>query len=203
MSLNARCVYCNKPVDELAGNPCLWPLMFSDDETGVVKPHHVGCVQERLRELTQAKAELAEISYFVSPGAGRALSAMEIIKELNSTSTYTETLEEEIDKIKTELAAQREQVAQWMLANGFATGHGDTIADLLQELTWQVATLRAECERLRGDAERYRWLRDQAGEDGRAMVSVLKPGCNWCDDDMGVSKEPLDSAIDAAMKDQP
>ena len=158
MSLNARCVYCNKPVDELAGNPCLWPLMFSDDETGVVKPHHVGCVQERLRELTQAKAELA---------------------------------------------AQREQVAQWMLANGFATGHGDTIADLLQELTWQVATLRAECERLRGDAERYRWLRDQAGEDGRAMVSVLKPGCNWCDDDMGVSKEPLDSAIDAAMKDQP
>ena len=58
-------------------------------------------------ELTQAKAELAEISYFVSPGAGRALSAMEIIKELNSTSTYTETLEEEIDKIKTELAALR------------------------------------------------------------------------------------------------
>ena len=109
----------------------------------------------------------------------------------------------ELTQAKAELAAQREQVAQWMLANGFATGHGDTIADLLQELTWQVAAIRAECERLREDAERYRWLRDQAGEDGRAMVSVLKPGCNWCDDDMGVSKEPLDSAIDAAMKDQP
>lgn len=60
MRLNARCVYCNEPVDELAGNPGLWPLMFSDDDTGVVKPHHVGCVQERLRELAQAKAELAK-----------------------------------------------------------------------------------------------------------------------------------------------
>jgi hypothetical protein len=37
----------------------------------------------------------------------------------------------------------REKVAQWMIENGFATGHGDTIDDLLKELTWQIAELRA------------------------------------------------------------
>ena len=36
-----------------------------------------------------------------------------------------------------------EQLAAWMIANGFATGHGDTMEDLLRELTWQVAELRA------------------------------------------------------------
>ena len=37
----------------------------------------------------------------------------------------------------------REKVAQWMLGRSFATGHGDTIDDLLGELSWQVAELRA------------------------------------------------------------
>jgi hypothetical protein len=36
----------------------------------------------------------------------------------------------------------REKLASWMVANGFATGHGDTIEDLLRELTWQVEELR-------------------------------------------------------------
>ena len=43
-----------------------------------------------------------------------------------------------------ELAAEREQLAEWMILNGFATGHGDTHADLLAELTWQVKELREE-----------------------------------------------------------
>ena len=37
---------------------------------------------------------------------------------------------------------RRELVAAWMTENGFATGHGDTLADLLRELTWQVKELR-------------------------------------------------------------
>lgn len=32
----------------------------------------------------------------------------------------------------------RETVAKWMIANRFATGHGDTLEDLLAELKWQV-----------------------------------------------------------------
>lgn len=36
----------------------------------------------------------------------------------------------------------REIVAAWMIHNGFATGHGDTLQDLLAELAWQIAELR-------------------------------------------------------------
>ena len=36
-------------------------------------------------------------------------------------------------------AAEREKVAQWMMQRGYATGHGDTTEDLLQELDWQIA----------------------------------------------------------------
>jgi hypothetical protein len=36
-------------------------------------------------------------------------------------------------------AAEREKLAKWMMQRGYATGHGDTIEDLLQELEWQIA----------------------------------------------------------------
>jgi hypothetical protein len=32
----------------------------------------------------------------------------------------------------------REAVARWMIENGYATGHGDTLDDLLRELIGQV-----------------------------------------------------------------
>lgn len=35
-------------------------------------------------------------------------------------------------------AAEREKVAAWMMQRDYATGHGDTLEDLLQELEWQV-----------------------------------------------------------------
>ena len=35
-------------------------------------------------------------------------------------------------------AAEREKVAQWMMQRGYATGHGDTTEDLLNELEWQI-----------------------------------------------------------------
>jgi hypothetical protein len=38
--------------------------------------------------------------------------------------------------------SDREALASWMRANGFATGHGDTTEMLLTELTWQVAECR-------------------------------------------------------------
>jgi hypothetical protein len=36
-------------------------------------------------------------------------------------------------------AAERNKIAAWMMANGYATGHGDTTEDLLGELGWQIA----------------------------------------------------------------
>ena len=38
---------------------------------------------------------------------------------------------------------EREGIAKWMSANGLATGHGDTIDDLLSEAAWQIKELRA------------------------------------------------------------
>jgi hypothetical protein len=34
--------------------------------------------------------------------------------------------------------AERERVANWMLERSYATGHGDTIEELLKELEWQA-----------------------------------------------------------------
>ena len=39
--------------------------------------------------------------------------------------------------------AEREKVAKWMMVQGYATGHGDTVEDLLKELGWQVAPVDA------------------------------------------------------------
>ena len=57
-------------------------------------------------------------------------------------------------------ADEREQVAAWMMQRGYATGHGDTIEDLLQELEWQVAEREREacallCEELFADVPPY------------------------------------------------
>jgi hypothetical protein len=35
-------------------------------------------------------------------------------------------------------AAEREKVAAWMIQRGYATGHGDSVEDLLHELEWQI-----------------------------------------------------------------
>jgi len=43
------CYYCGQSTHALAGDPGEWPLHFAHaDEPGVAKPHHTGCVQERL-----------------------------------------------------------------------------------------------------------------------------------------------------------
>lgn len=41
----------------------------------------------------------------------------------------------------TEHHKYREELAAFMVRNGFATGHGDTFEDLLQELEWQITDL--------------------------------------------------------------
>ena len=45
--------------------------------------------------------------------------------------------------------AEREKVAAWMMARGYATGHGDSVEDLLQELDWQIREQEREaCAKL-------------------------------------------------------
>ena len=39
---------------------------------------------------------------------------------------------------------EREVVANWIMDRGFATGHGDSIVDLLDQLEWQIAEKERE-----------------------------------------------------------
>ena len=40
------------------------------------------------------------------------------------------------------------KLAAWMMANGYATGHGETMEDLLAELKWQIdEKIALECAR--------------------------------------------------------
>ena len=48
--------------------------------------------------------------------------------------------------------SDRELLAEWMIANSFATGFGNTTADLLKELTWQVAEERTKLRFLREES---------------------------------------------------
>jgi hypothetical protein len=41
-------------------------------------------------------------------------------------------------------AAERKKVAAWMITQGYATGHGDTTEDLLEELEREIGFKRAE-----------------------------------------------------------
>lgn len=40
--------------------------------------------------------------------------------------------------------ADRERLASWIVANGFATGYGGSMAELLAEVEWQVKELRVQ-----------------------------------------------------------
>ena len=53
-------------------------------------------------------------------------------------------------------ADEREKVAAWVMQRGYATGHGDTIEDLLQELDWQVTEREREaCAKVCEQQEEY------------------------------------------------
>ena len=54
------------------------------------------------------------------------------------------------------IGAERNKVAQWMIRRSYATGHGDSVEDLLKELEWQVAEAEREaCAKIAETAEPY------------------------------------------------
>jgi hypothetical protein len=60
--------------------------------------------------------------------------------EIERINTYIKELEEAV-------AAERNKLAAWMMSQGYATGHGDSIEKLLEELEWQIE------ERIRNERE--------------------------------------------------
>lgn len=55
------------------------------------------------------------------------------------TNRAWEAIGDALTEIETRSHDDRELLALWMIENSYATGHGDTFADLLAELTWQHA----------------------------------------------------------------
>ena len=54
-------------------------------------------------------------------------------------------------------AAERNNLAAWMIERGYATGHGDSTEDLLKELEWQIAEREREACAMEAEYEAARW----------------------------------------------
>jgi hypothetical protein len=57
----------------------------------------------------------------------------------------------------------KEVFAEWMMRSGYATGHGETMTDLLEELDWQITEMvqyaaSAERERIVAVLESEGWM---------------------------------------------
>jgi len=52
--------------------------------------------------------------------------------------------EEVLRLVNSAIETEREALANWLMRKGFATGHGDSIVDMLDELEWQVAERERE-----------------------------------------------------------
>ena len=68
--------------------------------------------------------------------------------------------------------AEREKLAAWMMSQGYATGHGDTVEDLLKELEWQIE------ERIRNEREACaKVVEDYCGawdDEGYALAAAIR-----------------------------
>lgn len=64
--------------------------------------------------------------------------------------------ETERDQLRAYIASQREALAAIMMRQSLATGHGDTIGDLLTELEPQIKQLRDQLEAARAIVEKHK-----------------------------------------------
>ena len=68
----------------------------------------------------------------------------------------------------------KEVFAEWMMRSGYATGHGETMADLLEELDWQITEMvqyaaAAERESCAKVCEEAHWSLDDRNEYAAAI----------------------------------
>ena len=75
-------------------------------------------------------------------------------------------------------AAEREKVAAWMMQCGYATGHGDTIEDLLVELEWQVRESEREACATLCDQMFHDWCNQKFEDEDEAYRN--KPDAEDC-----------------------
>ena len=78
----------------------------------------------------------------------------EIVQMAREVGIFMQSHQHQVEPTKLErfaaliAAAESRKVAAWMIRNNYATGHGDSVEDLLKELEWQIAE---RAIRARGD----------------------------------------------------
>jgi hypothetical protein len=78
---------------------------------------------------------------------------------------------EELERFAALVAdAEREKLAAWMMSQGYATGHGDSIEKLLEELEWQIE------ERIAAEREACASICFQEGPsiDGELIAEAIR-----------------------------
>ena len=80
---------------------------------------------------------------------------------------------EELERFAALVAdAERNKLAAWMIERGYATGHGDTVEDLLKELEWQIE------ERIKNEREACaKVVEDYCGawdDEGYALATAIR-----------------------------
>ena len=74
--------------------------------------------------------------------------AIEIAEESTSgfadDGSFEQLLALAVLELRERLETERVTVADWFMHRGFATGHGDAIVDMIDELEWQVAERERE-----------------------------------------------------------
>ena len=113
----------------------------------------------------------------------------EMLLALNRFQIENEDLQAENAKLEEALRIgwgdEREGIAKWMIANNLATGHGDTVDDLLAEAAGQIAEMRARVAKL-----------EEALIHARGVIeAIMSDGNCDCRKDFAI--------IDAALMDAP
>lgn len=127
------CYYCGEPTERFAGNPSRWPVYLCHaDEPGVSKPHHAGCVSERLAENEPLRALGQEI-------ANRLADARH------------QTPEQAIGAAIRERDAARGEVSEWKAAFDLDDHEGDSRL-MATAMGQALKELRAEVDRLKAEA---------------------------------------------------
>lgn len=86
--------------------------------------------------------------------------------------------------------AQREQVAKWIFSLGLATGHGDTLEDLLSEAAPQIRELQSSEQFYRRRCEELQLIQNRMRDPERQMVcDILANGIPR--DKAGIGEYPL------------